>query len=422
MEVKTYNNIKISETTKKRRAQIKNQIDSFVDFQWRGCSAVDSFGAFIINDKKGSLKFYNGPSFSNEYSKPQFNNNGGDLMGVNFNKQTITFTIGVYWISAEHYRQLINWLDPLVVDYIIFDYEKHFRYNVKLSKLGDSTRWIVGSELVEETEYDDLGKKVVVHKSEPRYYTELSLSFEIQGEQCAKGVFSYEFTPLEYNEIDECYSTSIKTYTYKKDADGKEIYVNGERIKKHILDFVPSDLSTPIECMITLPITQEYVNERAVPRNTDENIIESVSLVASRFYTDDGQEKLEELTLFHVNLINLSYSQQGKNPALLRLQYNSETGLLFLGYGSDVSNKVLTLINTTDTGERIVESFSSNKFFIPGLFDSPDFYGSKEDFYEALDNFSLKLKWERKTKDNTAKIQNNNCTMFVECFPRTNLI
>ena len=31
----------------------------------------DAYGAFIINENKGSLKFYNGPQFSNQYGKTQ---------------------------------------------------------------------------------------------------------------------------------------------------------------------------------------------------------------------------------------------------------------------------------------------------------------------------------------------------------------
>jgi hypothetical protein len=96
METRLYNNLKLSETTIKRRQQIKNMMDEFMDFQWREQSAFENFGAFIINDKKGSLKFYNGPGFSNEYTKPQYDSNGGELVGVNFNKQSISFTIGVY--------------------------------------------------------------------------------------------------------------------------------------------------------------------------------------------------------------------------------------------------------------------------------------------------------------------------------------
>lgn len=177
---KRYHNISLTEKTISMRDKIKVYQDEFMTFSWDGYDAFDSFGAFIINENKGSLKFYNGPSFSNEYTKPQFDNAGGKIVGVNFNKQTISFTIGVYWISIDHYRLLINWLHPLKTSYLIFGYNRKYRYNVKLSKIGDSTRWVLG--------YETINKEKV-----PMYYTELSLTFEIQGEPCAKGVNSYEF-------------------------------------------------------------------------------------------------------------------------------------------------------------------------------------------------------------------------------------
>ena len=76
----------ISEITRKKRNQIASLQDEFTTFSWGGVEAFENFGAFIINDKKGSLKFYNGASFSNEYATPQFDNVGGYLQGVNFKK------------------------------------------------------------------------------------------------------------------------------------------------------------------------------------------------------------------------------------------------------------------------------------------------------------------------------------------------
>lgn len=86
----------ISSTTLQRRRTLKALQDEFSSFSWGGEDAFENFGAFIINDKNGSLKFYNGPGFSNEYTKPQFDNAGGMLQGVTFNKQSISFNVGVY--------------------------------------------------------------------------------------------------------------------------------------------------------------------------------------------------------------------------------------------------------------------------------------------------------------------------------------
>lgn len=382
MQTRLYNNLKLSETTIKRRQQIKNMMDEFMDFQWREQSAFENFGAFIINDKKGSLKFYNGPGFSNEYTKPQYDSNGGELVGVNFNKQSISFTIGVYWISIEHYRLLINWLDPLVTNYIIFGFDDKYRYNVKLSKRADSTRWVVGHEMID-------GVKT------PMYYTELALTFELQGAQCARGINSYEFKDLTFHEYDNSFYTQIETRT------------SSGQLKT---DFVPSDMPTPIECNISLPLYDLTLTA------SSKNIIDEVELQA--WYDN------EVVTLFNVTLTNLTYSNNSLDYKTLHLQYNSENGLLFLKYG-DNYDKILTSVNTTDTGSRIVNSFKSNKFLIPGRFDFINFYGTKEDMYEDLNKFSLHLIWKRQVGDNLSYAvydKEINAQMVVYCYPRTNVI
>lgn len=86
----------ITTITEEKRNQIKGRLDDFATFVWRGKNAFDICGAFIIADKRGDLKFYNGPSFSNEYTKPQFSSSSGNLTGVSFNRQQITFKMGAY--------------------------------------------------------------------------------------------------------------------------------------------------------------------------------------------------------------------------------------------------------------------------------------------------------------------------------------
>jgi len=91
-----YNNIQdtLTDCTIQKRKQLKGSLDNFCTFNWRGIDAFETFGAFIIN--KNDLKFYNGPSYSNNYTQPQFESAAGHLVGVNFKTQQITFTIGVY--------------------------------------------------------------------------------------------------------------------------------------------------------------------------------------------------------------------------------------------------------------------------------------------------------------------------------------
>jgi hypothetical protein len=35
---------------------------------------------------------------------------------------------------------MLHWLSPLKTDYLQFGFDKHYRYDVKLAKIADSTR------------------------------------------------------------------------------------------------------------------------------------------------------------------------------------------------------------------------------------------------------------------------------------------
>lgn len=365
-----YTQIQLSGTTINKRKQIRNLMDDFMDFQWRGCSAFEKFGAFILNSKKGDLKFYNGPGFSNEYSKPQFSTNGGDLVGVNFNKQTINFSIGVYWISIEDYRKMISWLSPLVTDYIIFDHEPNFRYNVKLSKVGDSTRHIIGKEMVLRN-----GQYV----AEPRYYTELSLTFDLQGEPCAKGIHSYEIEPK-----------AGQPYTWV--------------LKTNKPEFKPSDLDTPFEFEVALPL---------IDTASGVKIVEQISLYATYTRSVNGVDITETKQLYNVELSNLQYSSSSdSNTENVHIKYNSEAGLLFLQYGGTY-DRVLTQLATSDTGDRIVSSFKVDKFYLPGLFSYPEFNYS---------NLTFQLVWNRLKNNEQSEVNTSISLPNLLAYPRTNVI
>lgn len=360
----------INNTKEFRRNQLKATIDEFATFQWRGEESFEKYGMFIINDKNGNLKFYNGPGFSNEYSKPQFDNAGGSLIGVTFNKQTISFSVGIYWFTEKEYRQIMNWLSPLVTSYIIFDFEPKYRYNVKLSKIGDSTRWIVGQN----------------ENGEKTYYTELSLSFEVQGAQCAIGVHSYE---LE----ESAFSYKIKTSTS---------------------EFIESDLPTPINFNIELALQQFSVTggKKYPP---DDNTTTKDCLILKAEYKKDGETEPETIILFSLDFINLTYEKPTETPKYLSLKYNSETGLVFISLGGEY--KILTLQTTTDSGRRIISNYSVNKFVLPGLFNYSNF---------NYNNLEFKWIWTRnfmETTPHTSPVPRNHLTKFqIECYPRTNII
>lgn len=388
--IQYYHNIDsiISEKTKQKRQQIKSLQDEFMTFSWGGYDAFENFGAFIINDKNGSLKFYNGPGFSNEYSKPQFDNSGGDLQGVNFNKQTISFTIGVYWINIKQYRLMLNWLNPLEVDYLIFGFNPDYRYNVKLSKLGDSTKWIVGKE-----------------DGEPMYYTEIPLTFEVQGTPCAKGVNSYEF--IEWKTLDTT-EEDVKKYA--------RTYVN-------LKDFIESDLPAPLD------ISLSFLLQDGKDKDRDKSYIYHIELNAElhdNIITEETpSDNYESLLLFSAELQNLTIiSTENKDtsikPLSLNIRYNSEIGLLFLTYGNS-NEKILSLLNLNDTGEKIINNYTVNKFSLPGRFAYPDFDTKK---------LQLKLSvWKYESATNKEFAVSNaflgniaGKQPCIVCYPRTNIL
>jgi hypothetical protein len=67
-------------------------------------------------------------------------------------------------------------LDYKTVSFLTFGYEPKYRYNVKLASIGDSTKYIIGRD-----------------ENKDFYYTELKLTFDVQGKPCAIAMKPYEF-------------------------------------------------------------------------------------------------------------------------------------------------------------------------------------------------------------------------------------
>ena len=162
--------------------QVSPMLDKYATFRWDN-EDMTLYHAFIINEKKGSLKFYNGPSFSNSYTQPQFESASSRFTGVTFKTQQISFTIAVYAITEELYRKLIYKLHPYTVSNLSFGFEPNWRYVCKLSNISDSTRYIIGHYT------DDSGQ------TKELYYTELKLTFDIIGDAVAQST-----QELSYND------------------------------------------------------------------------------------------------------------------------------------------------------------------------------------------------------------------------------
>lgn len=279
-------------------SKVEPLLDNYAKFYWDD-ELMTKYHAFIINEKKGSLTFYNGPSFSNNYTKPQFESASTRFSGVTFNTQQITFTIAVYAVTIEEYRQLIYKLHPYTIANLIFGFDDKWRYIVKLAKREDSTRYIIGKN----------------SNNKDLYYTELKLTFEIQGDAVAHSV-----TELDYT-VDT--QDTSKVITFKK---------NGVLSK--------TDLETPF--LLTFNVSQ---------------FTDSLSTVHAVIQS----ENKHTLDLFNISFTNLN------NEESCLLEYNSQTGDLCLLVGND--RKIITLLTTYTSGKRIISSITTNKVMLPGSFD-----------------------------------------------------
>lgn len=320
--------ISLSERTKKERNKLKSGMDDFATFKWCGYEMFKIFGAFIIN--KDSLKFYNGPTFTNQYVNPQFESAAAQLTGVNFKPQTISFTMGVYWISEEDYRKLIYLLNPYEINNLMFDFDKDHYYYVKLSSRENGIRYIVGKE-----------------DNKPMYYTEIQLSFEVQGPACAYNSQRYKMQPIwtENNEYQQTFEME----------DGE------------FVDNIPSDLAFPFTNQFDITLTAPSNNNYSL--NIESRIV----------YQREGASP-DDFPLFSLSLTNLTWSLNSTSPetysSTLHIRYNSESGLLTWSTGDD-EYQLLTSLTTVSTGKRIVKSLNANKYTFPGKFDDPWYDFSK---------------------------------------------
>lgn len=377
-------NKRYSKINAKPRELLKKQMDDFATFVWRGVKSFDTYGAFIINNKN-SLKFYNGPSFTNEYSKPKFSSTGSNLTGISFSTQTISFQVGAYWLTETEYREFINWLNPYEISYLGFDFEDKYDYLVKLSKIGDSTRYIVGRN----------------ENNELCYYTELNLTFEVQGEACARARYGYEFK-------------------INSDNQTKRLTIDSD-----INDYIVSDLNFPF-----------VLNASFIPTIDPNNTTLNVNIQANLIEYSQGQE-LARFSLFNVSfqglenvqkwtkdgsfietskIINTYHPNALTDPEdtnigrpVLNIRYDSESGLLFLKVGES-TEKILSLVNSIN-GVKIVNNFNTSKCKLPGRFTKPDVVNTKYSEYAI----EVVINDAEFTTDNNEAVN-------ISAYARTNLI
>lgn len=368
-----------SDRTIAERNKFAAMVDDFATFKWNGIYMFDEFGAFIINEKKGSLKLYNGPSFKNTYSQQQFQDGYSNLTGITFSNQQISFTIGVYWISIEDYRVLMNILHPYEVAMLSFSFEETYGYQCKLANIKDSIRHVVGKEgVVSNTNNSNLN-----YSQNPggdttgyRYYTELQLIFDVIGKQCAKEI-------EEWQDIQ--YTIDNNTITFNQ-----------------VARVWPSDLDFPIQ--IDLNNLQRVAQADEYEIKATAHFKENSTLQATYSYD-----------LFDIKFKNLS------EDSCLSFRYDSEQGLVYWKLGN--KEQILSLLSTSTDGKRIVNFLNSQRFYWPGRLNKKEVKPNNVAWINIEFNnlqFVTGIYDEDSTEDSTEDAIVGNAT--YACRRRTNVI
>ena len=294
--------------------QVSPMLDKYATFRWDD-EDMTLYHAFIINEKKGSLKFYNGPSFSNSYTQPQFESASSRFTGVTFKTQQISFTIAVYAVTAEQYRKLLYKLHPYTIGNLSFGFDESWRYVCKLSNISDSNRYIVGH-------YNDN------NISKELYYTELKLTFDIVGDAVAQST----------EEIGYKLSNSNNSYTFTMNNNGTK--------NKPI-----SELDTPFLFTFGVKLIANAQNP-------------ILNLRVERNSSATGENNTTSIQLFNIILQNLTEGYT------YYFEYNSQTGDLCLIDGDQ--RKIITMLSTFKSGNRIVSLLETKNYLLEGTFNGGD--------------------------------------------------
>ena len=311
--------------------QVSPMLDKYATFRWDN-EDMTLYHTFIINEKKGSLKFYNGPSFSNSYTQPQFESASSKFTGVTFKTQQISFTIAVYAITEELYRKLIYKLHPYTISNLSFGFEPNWRYVCKLSNISDSTRYIVGHYT------DDSGK------TKELYYTELKLTFDIIGDAVAQSTqeLSYGGDPL-INPV---------TFKFKKGSS--------------------SELDTPFIFIFKINLSDTT------------GIMPFVALEIQENKTSIEQDNKTSIQLFKIIFQNLTPNHD------YTFEYNSQTGDLCLVNGD--KRKIITMLTTFQSGNRITSFLETRPYLLTGTFNGGNFQEMTLKL-SASDNLKVTTDW-----------------------------
>lgn len=103
------------------------------------------FGSQYLSDHKGKiinegedLKFFNAPSFSNEFANTKFGNKTYYLGSTVENKE-LNYRVILIGVTLNEYKNFLGWLNLNVVDYLFLDYNEDWGYKVKVSSISEGT-------------------------------------------------------------------------------------------------------------------------------------------------------------------------------------------------------------------------------------------------------------------------------------------
>lgn len=348
-----------------KREILRKQLDEFATFYWGNTDMFEEYGAFIINESKGSLKFYNGPQFTNQYGQTQWGESNY-FTGVKFSTVKIDFTIGLYGFTIEEYQRFLHEFNPYRIDNLRFSFNPNWRYLVKPTQIPSSSRYIIGQE-----------------GGEPYYYTEIKMTFEIQGIPCARHINSYEIKQTETANLNE------KTF----------------KLNTHDVE---SFLETPLnfDCSLTPGDSDFYsVSLWVGDKNNNMELFTIIfnPLVLAPYINPSLQEKKEKTIYSYLFPINLSY--------------RSEEGVLLYAMGNTEENTYLLNLQSAINGNRLIHSIVCNKFVLPGKGNFPNVNIADLRFTLEVNGFILDN--DTSNKDNLDK---DNFTMSLSSFPRINVI
>ena len=115
--------------------------DKYIGFKYRGkslgMSASSDFKGFIENNG-ADLKFFNTPTFTNEFTPIAY----GDktiYTGNTKNNKTFNFLIHLVEISLADYKSFLNWLNLDSIGVLSLDYDSSYGYDVKVLSISEGT-------------------------------------------------------------------------------------------------------------------------------------------------------------------------------------------------------------------------------------------------------------------------------------------